>query len=198
MTTQILYRGCPAVHSVAVYQAVPQREDDRATDDVRVVVVLDVPTGTGSADHVLRLADEFGRTVSQLIPGARVRTAIAVDGRVPNGLSIDLVDRRVSIDGRPVRLAYREFAVLAYLAARPHRTVSRAVLVKEVWADRAGQQTISSRVVDTHIRRIRSKLGVHAQRLVTIRGRGYRFDPGTDTRVRITAAKTIATLTAHT
>jgi two-component system OmpR family response regulator len=182
---------------LAVYQAVPQTVDDRAEDDVRVVVTLDVPDGAGSLAHVLHLADEFGKAVAQLIPGSSAHIAIAVDGRAPDGLTIDLVDRRVSVDGRPVRLAYREFALLGYLAERPHRTVSRPMLVRDVWSDRVGQEAISSRVVDTLVRRIRVKLTTQADRLTTVRGRGYRLDPGADTRIRITLAETIATPLAH-
>jgi len=180
-----------------VYQAVPHGVDDRAENDVRVVVTVDVPGGPGYVDHVLHLADEFGRSVCELVPGSRAHTAITVDGRAANGLTIDLVDRRVSVDGRPVRLAYREFALLGYLAARPHRTVSRHVLIRDVWSDRVGQEDVSSRVVDTLIRRIRVKLSTEARRLTTVRGRGYRLDPGADTRIRITSAKTIATPLTH-
>ena len=198
MTTQILYRAGAAAHSVAVYQAVPQPADDRSENVVRVVVTLDVRGDPTSVAHALHLAAEFGSTVSQLIPGATAHTAVAADGQTPTGLLIDLVDRRVAIDGRPVRLAYREFALLAHLAVRPHRTVSRQALLRDVWADRPGEQNISTRVVDTHVRRLRAKLGVHAHRLTTVRGRGYRFDPGADTRIKITSAKTVATLTAHT
>jgi DNA-binding response OmpR family regulator len=172
--------------------------DEGCEDVIRIVVALDVRSDPGSVAHALRLADEFGTTVSHLIPGTSVRTAVTPDGQPRTGLAIDLVDRRVSIDGRSVRLAYREFALLAHLAARPHRTVSRQALLQDVWADRHGEQTISSRVVDTHVRRLRAKLGVHAHRLTTVRGRGYRFDPGADTRIKITSAKTVATLTAHT
>jgi DNA-binding response OmpR family regulator len=41
---------------------------------------------------------------------------------------------------------------------------------------------VSLRTVDTHVRRLRAKLGPHARVLTTIRGRGYRFDPGPDVR----------------
>lgn len=182
---------------LAVYQAVPQNVGDRAGNDVRIIVTLDVPDGPGSVAHAVHLADQFGKTVSQLIPGSVAHTAIAADGRTPDGLTIDLVDRRVSIDGRPVRLAYREFALLGYLAERPHRTVSRSVLIRDVWSDRVGHEAISSRVVDTLVRRIRVKLSTQAHRLTTVRGRGYRLDPGADTQIRITVDKTIATPLAH-
>ncbi|MCV7131506.1 winged helix-turn-helix transcriptional regulator [Mycobacterium hodleri] len=180
-----------------MHQAVPQSVGDWPERDVRVIVTLDVPGGPGFVEHVLHLADEFGRAVSELIPGTLAHTATTDDGRTTNGLIIDLVDRRVSVDGRPVRLAYREFALLGYLAARPRRTVCRHVLIQDVWSDRVGQEDVSSRVVDTLIRRIRVKLTTQAHRLTTVRGRGYRLDPGADTRIRITSAKTVATPVVH-
>ena len=98
------------------------------------------------------------------------------------GLTIDRFHREVRIDGERVRLTYREFELLCYLAARPRRPVSRAELMSEVWHDRAPGGDVSLRTVDTHVRRLRAKLGPHARVLTTIRGRGYRFDPGPDVR----------------
>ena len=96
------------------------------------------------------------------------------------GLTIDRFNREVRIDGERVRLTYREFELLCYLAALPRRAVSRAELMREVWHDRAPGGDVSLRTVDTHVRRLRAKLGPHSRVLTTIRGRGYRFDPGAD------------------
>ena len=107
--------------------------------------------------------------------------ALAGPVRSPNGLRIDRVNRDVRIDGHPVRLTYREFELLCYLAALPRRPVTRAELIREVCsADRPPGVSASYRTVDTHVRRLRAKLGDHARVLTTIRGRGYRFDPGPD------------------
>jgi Transcriptional regulatory protein, C terminal len=178
-----------------VYQAVPEQADARTTG-VQVVLVIEVPAGlAGSASEAVRLADEFGTMISQWLPGVYAKKAVtsAVDGdprhsSAPGparGLVVDLANRRVSIDGRPLRLAYREFALLAYLAQHPHHTVSRDTLLAHVWRDRhAGHAAISDRTVDTHIRRLRAKLGEHAHVLTTVRGHGYRFDPGAPGNVR--------------
>jgi DNA-binding response OmpR family regulator len=166
-----------------VYQAVPQRVDDRSDAATRVVLVLEVPGGHAAAAHAIRLANEFGSTIAQVIPGLRAHEAVVATPAEERGLTIDLADRRVSVDGRPLRLAYREFALFAHLAERPRQTVSRHALLQTVWGDRPGQD-ISSRVVDTHIRRLRGKLGEHAHVLTTVRGRGYRFDPGAHVRFR--------------
>jgi DNA-binding winged helix-turn-helix (wHTH) protein len=173
---------------VIVYQAVPQSADAPSTP-VRVVLVIDVPRHLeASAADAARLADEFGTTLSHFIPGVRARKAVVSvesEERPPTGLTVDLANRRVSIDGRPIRLAYREFQLFAHLAAQPHRTVSRTTLLTNVWNDRhPARGGISERTVDTHIRRLRTKLGDHSHVLTTVRGRGYRFDPGVDVQLR--------------
>jgi len=159
-----------------VYQAVPQRPEDE-TATARIVLVLDVPGGHSAAARAIRLADEFGSLAAQVIPGLRAHDAVVDAPTDIRGLTVDLASRRVSVDGRPVRFARREFALFAYLASRPRQTVSRETLLTTVWADSPGHGHFSSRVVDTHVRRIRAKLGNHAQVVSTVRGRGYRFEP---------------------
>jgi two-component system OmpR family response regulator len=179
-----------------VYQAVPQQAAERIAA-TRVVLVVDVPHGLDAAARAARLVDDFGVTIGQLIPGVVAHRADVyedsaagvrpVERQPETGLTVDLTDRRVTIDGRPVKLAYREFALFAHLAARPHQTLSRPTLLQSVWADRAGSRHISNRTVDTHIRRIRAKLDDHASVLTTVRGQGYRFDPSAETRFRSAA-----------
>jgi DNA-binding response OmpR family regulator len=94
------------------------------------------------------------------------------------------VNRRVHVDGVPVRLAYREFELLGYLAGRPGSVVSREELVHEVWRDAAPSAVgVSVRTVDTHVRRLRVKLGRYQAVLTSVRGRGYRFERRPDVRV---------------
>ena len=88
------------------------------------------------------------------------------------GLEIDRHAYRVSADGRPVELSFREFELLAFLAAHPGRVFSRRQLVSSVW----GGAEVGSRTVDVHVRRLRMKLGRYADRIVTVRNVGYRFE----------------------
>ncbi|KQS58456.1 hypothetical protein ASG36_10320 [Geodermatophilus sp. Leaf369] len=76
------------------------------------------------------------------------------------------------VDDRPVPLTAREFDVLAELARRAGRTVTREHLLREVW----GTDDAGSRSVDVHVARLRAKLGAAAAQLVTVRGVGYRLD----------------------
>lgn len=157
-------------------------------DTVRVVLVFDVPAGSAELSRrTAQLADEFGRLIAHSVPGVRARKAVVATGSLPagplrrsDGLTIDRVNREVRIDGQRVRLTYREFELLGYLAGMPRRPVSRSELMREVWHDRAPGVDASYRTVDTHVRRLRAKLGRYARVLTTIRGRGYRFDPSPD------------------
>jgi DNA-binding winged helix-turn-helix (wHTH) protein len=183
-----------------VYQALPAPADPPG--GAQIVLVIDVPAGVdATAAEAVRLADEFGATISHWLPGVRARKAVLTAGSPTRtiaappatGLLVDLANRRVSIDGRPVRLAYREYALLAYLAAAPHRTISRTTLLGQVWRDRQQlPEPLPARTVDTHIRRLRAKLGEHAHVLTTVRGHGYRFDPGADVQLHGDAVTELA------
>lgn len=87
-------------------------------------------------------------------------------------LGIDLARHEVSVDGRPVDLTVSEFKLLALLAREPGRNFSRDELLQHVWQREAGA---TSRTVDTHMCRLRDKLGAAAYHLQTVRGLGYRF-----------------------
>jgi DNA-binding response OmpR family regulator len=79
---------------------------------------------------------------------------------------------RVSIEGSPLDLTFKEFELLRYLAERRGRVVTRPALLREVWGyDFYG----GTRTVDVHVRRLRSKLGpAHEGLIETVRGVGYR------------------------
>jgi DNA-binding response OmpR family regulator len=154
-----------------------------------VVLVLDVPVGSPELHcRTAQLADDFGRLIAQSVPGVRAHKAVVSAGQVrpptvpAAGLTIDRFNREVRRDGELLRLAYREFELLCYLAGMPRRPVSRAELMREVWHDRAPGGDVSLRTVDTHVRRLRAKLGRYARVLTTVRGRGYRFDPSPGVR----------------
>ncbi|OBK73894.1 winged helix-turn-helix domain-containing protein [Mycobacterium sp. 1164985.4] len=171
-----------------MYQSASQRQGPPAAE-LHVVLVFDIPDDSPvSADRTAYLADEYGRLIATSIPGVRVREAVITRAstsrhrpRPATGLSIDRTAREVRVDGQCVRMTYREFELLCHFASRPGAVVSRDELIAQVWHDWAPGD--SRRTVDTHIRRIRAKLGRFAGVLTTIRGRGYRFDPGPEVYV---------------
>ena len=90
-------------------------------------------------------------------------------------LTVDPRSRRVTRAGRPVDLSPREFDLLAYLAARPGRVVSRRELLEEVWR----QPSVGEdQTIDVHLYWLRRKLGESAAKpryLRTVRGVGFRL-----------------------
>jgi two-component system phosphate regulon response regulator PhoB len=87
-------------------------------------------------------------------------------------LSIDIPRHLVCVAGRKVDLTVTEFKLLSVLAQRRGRVQSRELLLRDVWEY---DNLIDTRTVDTHMRRLREKLGKAARYLDTVRGVGYRF-----------------------
>jgi len=98
--------------------------------------------------------------------------------RVSDGIDLDLDSRELRRDGRPVHLRPKEFGLMDLLARHPGRTFTRRQLLDRVWgSDRDGDP----RTVDVHVRWLREKLEAdpeHPRLLMTVRGVGYRLDPG--------------------
>ena len=87
-------------------------------------------------------------------------------------LMIDTPRHLVSWRGKQIELTATEFKLLTTLAQRRGRVQSREKLLQEVWGY---DNVIDTRTVDTHMRRLREKLGLAAKYLDTVRGVGYRF-----------------------
>ena len=104
---------------------------------------------------------------------ARVKSSDEAMPRLRIGvLEIDVPRHEVTIGGTPVTLTATEFKLLEILARRRGRVQTRERLLQDVWGY---ENPIDSRTVDTHMRRLREKIGDVAQQLETIRGVGYRF-----------------------
>jgi hypothetical protein len=111
-------------------------------------------------------------------PGEVARTLEPPPARlIGPGLLLDLDGRRVLAAGRPLDLTRREFDLLAYLANRPGRVLTRAQLLAAIWSP-ADVADAGPRTVDVHVARLRRKLGSHGTPLSTLRGVGYRWSRG--------------------
>ncbi len=87
-------------------------------------------------------------------------------------LTLDLERHRCEVGGEPIELTAKEFGLLSTLMSRPGRVMSREKLLEEVWgADIA----VTHRTIDTHLKRLREKLGEAGHLIDTVRGVGYRF-----------------------
>ncbi|WP_294744783.1 response regulator transcription factor [uncultured Exiguobacterium sp.] len=87
-------------------------------------------------------------------------------------LSVDPEERVIRLDGQPLPLTYREYALLALFLAHPKRVFERDELLEQVWGfDFSGQ----TRAVDIMVQRLRKKLGAQGERIKTIYGVGYKW-----------------------
>ncbi|MGI8819937.1 MAG: response regulator [Chthoniobacterales bacterium] len=90
-------------------------------------------------------------------------------------ISLDPARHQVRVAGKPVRLTSVEFKLLSMLMLRRGRVQERDRLLNEVWGY---ESLIDTRTVDTHVRRLRKKLGKAAEAIETVRGFGYRLRDG--------------------
>jgi DNA-binding response OmpR family regulator len=92
---------------------------------------------------------------------------------VVGDLAVDVESARVHLDGVAVDLTRREFELVAFLAGHPGRVFTRGELLDRVW----GEDFVGTeRTVDQHVAQLRARLG--AERIETVRGRGYRLVDG--------------------
>src|SRR5919202_222327 len=90
-------------------------------------------------------------------------------------LRMDFGKRHVEVRGRPVKLTYVEFEILAILARSPRRVFSRTMLLERLWGDAAYRDP---RTIDVHIRHLREKIErdpKEPELIFTVRGVGYHF-----------------------
>ncbi len=91
------------------------------------------------------------------------------------GIMMDKVAHQVTIDGTPVELSYKEFELLSYFIDNQGIALSREKILNNVWNyDYFGD----ARTIDTHVKKLRSKLGEKGDYIKTIWGMGYKFEVG--------------------
>ena len=90
-----------------------------------------------------------------------------------DGITIDQEGRTVKVDGKPIDLSLREYELLKYLLDNENIALSRDKILNNVWNyDYYGD----SRTIDSHIKKIRHKLGKRGKYIKTMRGLGYKFE----------------------
>lgn len=105
--------------------------------------------------------------------GAILRRTGQEDGPLTAGsISVDAEAHRVAVGEQEVQLTATEFRLLRFLIEKPGRVRTREQLLENVWGY---NEDVDSRTIDTHIRRLRAKLGEEAQRIETMVGVGYRL-----------------------
>ena len=127
-------------------------------------VALDAQPGANLAASSTASADAPTRPDDGVPPAA--------EPIVRGPLRVDLANHLVTLDGQEVDLTPKEYDLLALLAAHPGRAFSREFLLERLWGYAYDGY---DRTVDTHIVRLRKKLGPLGERIVTVWGVGYRF-----------------------
>lgn len=127
--------------------------------------------------------DEYiSKPFSPKILVARVEAILRRTGQVSaedviraGGIEIDKAAHVVLIDGRPIELSYKEFELLVYFAENRGIALSREKILNSVWNyDYFGD----ARTIDTHVKKLRSKMGEKGDMIKTVWGLGYKFEEG--------------------
>lgn len=159
----------------------------RAEPATAAIPILMLTARGDEADRIAGLdtgADDY--VAKPFSPGevvARVRALLRRASRVEappaaltyGPLTMDLDRHLVHVDGRDVQLTAKEFLLLRYLLQHRGRLLSRDVLLSDVWGY---AYTGGTRTVDVHVRRLREKVPLLAEAIVTVKQFGYKLtDP---------------------
>ncbi len=128
----------------------------------------------GADDYVTKpfSTRELILRVKRLLRSGQPTPGVKQDEITVKELSLDIPRHQAMVKGKPIDLTATEFRLLTVLAQRRGRVQSREQLLQDVWDY---DNIIDTRTVDTHMRRLREKLGSAAKYLDTVRGVGYRF-----------------------
>ena len=174
-------------------------------------VGLDEATARAAGVDLATVVARLRHVTAELVPGAETYAAVAfapagaggrdldivrralteraatprpaTTPRRRTGIVLDLSRKRLTIDGDPAGLTYREFELLQHLVLREGRTVARSEIIETLWGE-GDADVPNERTIDVHIRRLRAKLGEYGDVVRTIRGSGYRFDRHADVVIR--------------
>jgi len=155
-------------------------KSDRVTREIPIIILSAKAT---EADRLAGLelgADDYvtkpfspREVVLRIKAIERRRSEKMEDETLSCGLiKLDPIRHQVEVGGRAIRLTTAEFKLLTLLMKKPGRVHSREMLLSGAWGYEA---FINTRTVDTHIRRLRDKLGRAANSIETVRGFGYRL-----------------------
>ena len=115
--------------------------------------------------------------VKSVLRRTGVHKSLATQTEKPNllqveGLVLDMEFKRCIVDGTEVKLAKKEFELLAYLISHRGKILSREQILSRVWSD---EVVVLDRTIDVNITRVRSKIGAYGSYIVTRSGFGYGF-----------------------
>ena len=156
---------------------------DKATASIPIIFITardtenDTVTGfnLGAADYRSKpfsLREAVARVKAVLRRTAETQAAQS-DILTFHGLSMDIAQKRVTIDGEDVSLTKKEFAILKLLLKSPGKVFSREDILAKIWSD---EVYVLDRTVDVNITRLRKKIGEYGKCIITRLGYGYCFE----------------------
>ncbi len=119
---------------------------------------------------IARVKSVLRRTSVQKIPATATSKKLSM--LKVEGLHLDLEFKCCSVDGKEVKLARKEFELLAYLISHRGKICSREQILSRIWSD---EVVVLDRTIDVNITRLRSKIGKYGSYIVTRSGFGYGF-----------------------
>ena len=160
--------GLTACMRIREFSAVPIIMLTARSEDADKIIGLE----SGADDYVTK-------PFSPIVLAARVRTLLKREGRAASPLeaigllSVNELRREVLVEDQPVDLTPKEYELLIYFKNNRSIALSRESILNAVWGyDYFGDL----RTVDTHVKKLRAKLGCCGSMIETVRGYGYRFE----------------------
>ncbi|MFQ5415519.1 MAG: response regulator [Myxococcota bacterium] len=160
---------CRALRADANFASLPIIMLTARADEVDRVVGFEL----GADDYVTKPFSP--RELALRVQAVLRRPSGGSDGGVPlerGGLRLDSERHRCFLNHDEVDLTAKEFDLLEQLMRRPGRVMTRQQLLDQVWGS---DITVTTRTIDTHLKRLREKLGSGGAMIETVRGIGYRF-----------------------
>lgn len=153
---------------------------DRVTRDIPIIMLTAKASEADRLNGLELGADDYvtkpfspREVILRMKAIDRRRTTVANEEKLVCGpITLDSIRHHVEVAGKQIRLTTAEFKLLTMLMRKPGRLLSREMLLTGAW----GYETfINTRTVDTHVRRLRHKLGKASNAIETVRGFGYRL-----------------------
>ena len=169
----------------------PKMDGWQVTREIRQFSKVPIIMLTARADERDELlgfelgVDEYiSKPFSPKILVARVNAVLRRSGKAAAedvievaGIRVDKAAHQVTIDGKPIELSFKEFELLQYFVENNGIALSREKILNAVWNyDYFGD----ARTIDTHVKKLRSKMGAKGEYIRTIWGMGYKFDPSAE------------------
>jgi two-component system alkaline phosphatase synthesis response regulator PhoP len=157
----------------AVTRSVPVMMVTAKTSEIDIVKGLD----HGADDYLCKPFGilEFISRVRAVLRRATASAPLTPEVLRFGAIALDDVSHRVTVDGTPVELTFKEYSLLQFFLEHPEEVLARERIMKRVWDT---DDLLESRTIDMHVRTLRQKLGPAGDAICTVRKVGYKLSAG--------------------